>query len=51
MTDQQVAFQFPDGTSQEVTAKAGDHVFAPGGPHQPKNIGAEPLELVLIESK
>lgn len=51
MTDQQVVFQSPDGTSQEVTARAGDHVFAPAGPHQPKNIGEEPLELVLIELK
>jgi len=51
LTDHHVEFGMLDGSSEEVTMKAGEHVFAPAGPHLPKNVGEGPLGLVLVELK
>jgi len=51
LTDHQVEFGMPDGSSAEVRAEAGTHEFALAGQHLPKNIGDEPMELVLVELK
>ena len=51
LTDHHVQFLFPDGSTEEVHAGAGEHIFAPGGQHLPKNIGEEPFEVVIVELK
>jgi quercetin dioxygenase-like cupin family protein len=51
LTDQTVEFTNPDGSTQVAESKAGQAMFGPGEQHLPKNIGEEPLELVLIELK
>ena len=51
LTDHTVKFTYPEGKSEEVTAKAGQARWTPRGPHLPENIGDKPLELVLVELK
>jgi quercetin dioxygenase-like cupin family protein len=51
LTDHHVAFEMPDGSSEEAHEEAGGYVFAPAGQHLPKNLGEEPLELVVVELK
>jgi len=51
LTDHHVGFGRPDGTSEEAHVEAGQHSFAPAEQHLPKNIGEEPLELILIDIK
>ena len=51
LTDAHVEFGMPDGSSEGMHVEAGEHAFAPAGQHLPKNIGTEPLELVLVELK
>ena len=52
LTDQNVKFTFPDGKTEEITAKAGETNWAPGvKQHLPENIGDKPLELILVEMK
>ena len=52
LTDQNVKFTYPDGKTEEITAKAGETKWAPGvKQHLPENIGGEPLELILVEMK
>ncbi len=52
LTDQNVKFTYPDGKTEEITAKAGETNWAPGvKQHLPENIGDEPLELILVEMK
>jgi uncharacterized RmlC-like cupin family protein len=41
----------PDGSTEEISAGAGDALFIPAGDHLPKNISDGPWELVLIELK
>ena len=49
LTDHLVEMTMPDGSTDEISAKAGDAMFIPGGQHLPKNISESPWELVLIE--
>jgi len=50
LTDQKITF--PDGKTEELTAKAGETNWVLGvKQHLPKNIGDEPLELILVEMK
>jgi oxalate decarboxylase/phosphoglucose isomerase-like protein (cupin superfamily) len=51
LTDHDVSFGAPDGSSQEVHVEAGQQIFTPAAQHLPENIGDEPLELVLVELK
>ncbi len=51
LTDAHTEFGMPDGSSEGRSTRAGEHSFAPAGLHLPKNIGDEPVELVLIELK
>jgi quercetin dioxygenase-like cupin family protein len=44
-------FHFPDGTSQEVTSKAGEARWTPAITHQPENMGDQPFEVLLVELK
>jgi quercetin dioxygenase-like cupin family protein len=49
LTDQVVQMTLPDGTAEELPAKAGEAIFTPAGQHLPKNVSDAPLELVLVE--
>ena len=51
LTDHLVEMTLPDGTTEEISAKAGDAMFIPGGEHLPKNIFESAWEVVLIELK
>ena len=45
LTDQHVRFHNPDGTSNDMRARAGDVLWTPGGTHLPENLGTKPMEL------
>jgi quercetin dioxygenase-like cupin family protein len=51
LTDHHVQMTMPDGSTEEISAAAGDTIFSPGGQHLPKNISDSAWELVLIELK
>ena len=51
LADQRVKFTYPDGKSEEVSAKAGEARWTPAGAHEPENVGDKPLEVVLVELK
>ncbi|MGI9065892.1 MAG: cupin domain-containing protein [Pyrinomonadaceae bacterium] len=51
VTDLNGKFTFPDGTTQDVTRKAGDAMWTPAVTHQPENTGAQPMEVILVELK
>jgi quercetin dioxygenase-like cupin family protein len=51
LTEHHVKFTYPDGKSEEATAKAGETRFTPAGTHLPENVGDKPFELVLVELK
>ena len=51
VTDQHVRFTLPDGTSQEVKAKAGETLWMDANTHQPENLSDQPLEVLYIETK
>ena len=51
VTDHFVQMTMPDGSTEEISAAAGDAIFTPAGQHLPKNIADSAWELVLIELK
>ena len=51
LTDHLVEMTKPDGSTEEISAKAGDAIFIPAGQHLPRNISDTAWELVLIELK
>ena len=51
LTDHLVEMTMPDGSTEEISAKAGDAIFIPGGQHLPKNISDSAWDVVLIELK
>ena len=51
LTPHNVEFTMPDGAAEVAEAAAGDVIWAPGGDHLPKNLGEEPLEVILVELK
>lgn len=51
LTDHHVEFTMPDGSKADVHKKAGESLFVSAGPHLPKNVGSEPVELLLVELK
>jgi len=51
LTDVLVKVTFPDGTTQERAAKAGQVIWNPAEKLLPENIGNAPLEAILIELK
>jgi quercetin dioxygenase-like cupin family protein len=50
-TDHAVQMTMPDGSTDEITASAGDTLFVGAGQHLPKNIADSTWELLLIELK
>ncbi len=51
MTDVNGKFHFPNGTSQDVSSKAGEARWTPAIVHQPENMGDQPFEVILVELK
>ena len=51
LTDVNGKFSFPDGTSQDVTSKAGEARWTPEITHMPENVGSQPFEVILVELK
>jgi len=51
LTDHRVRFTYPDGSSEEVSVKAGQTAWATAGTHLPENLEDEPLELLYVEIK
>ncbi|HXG92198.1 MAG TPA: hypothetical protein VNN73_07480 [Blastocatellia bacterium] len=51
ITDSEVKFNMPDGTSTPSTGKAGEVRFTEAGKHLPENTGGKPFEVVLVELK
>ena len=51
LTDQHSKFTFPDGKSEEITAKAGQSLYLKAFKHLPENLSDQPSELVLTELK
>ena len=46
-----IKFLLPDGKTITSSAKAGQTMWAPGGPHKPTNLGNKPFDAVLVELK
>ena len=52
VTDANFKFSYPDGKSEKIRAKAGDHLyFADQWEHLPENLGDKKFEAVYIELK
>lgn len=51
LTDIDAQMTLADGTTQNVSAKAGDAVYGPGGAHLPVNSGDSGWEVVEVELK
>jgi len=51
MTDVTGKFTFPNGTSQELTRKAGEALWTPATVHLPENTSDQPFEVILVELK
>jgi len=51
LTDINGKFTFPNGTTQDITAKAGETRWTPAGLHLPENTSDQPFELILVELK
>jgi quercetin dioxygenase-like cupin family protein len=51
LTDHLVQMTLPDGSTSRIEAEAGETLWAPAGPHLPKNVADGPWELVLVELK
>jgi quercetin dioxygenase-like cupin family protein len=51
LTDVNGKFSFPNGTSQDITSKAGETRWTPAITHLPENTSDQPFELILVELK
>ena len=51
VTDVTGKFTFPNGTSQEMSRKAGETLWTPATTHQPENTTDQPFEVILVELK
>ena len=51
VTDGDVRFNFPDGTSEESHVTAGQALLMTATTHLPENTGSAPLEVLLVEFK
>ena len=51
VTDINGKFTFPNGKTQDTTAKAGETRWTPAGLHLPENTGDQPFEVILVELK
>ena len=44
-------FTFPDGTTEEFNAKAGEAAWYPAVTHLPENLSDRPIDMVFFELK
>lgn len=51
LTGASVRFHLPDGSSQDISGKAGEILTPPAGDHAPENLGDRSFEVVLVELK
>ncbi len=51
LTDGHMRMSHPDGTSEEIIAKAGDVLHMPATVHLPENLSDGPMEVILVELK
>ncbi len=51
LTDLEGRFTFPDGSTEEIQAKAGEAAWFEATEHLPENSSNQPLEMILIELK
>lgn len=51
LTDARIRMSYPDGRTEEITAKAGDVLNMPATVHCPENLAGEAFEAILIELK
>ena len=51
MNDAHAKFTLPDGTSQDINAKAHDATWADAGKHLPENTSDKAFEVIVIELK
>ena len=51
VTDVNAKFTFPNGKTEDTTAKAGETRWTPAGRHLPENTSDQPFEVILVELK
>ena len=51
LTGGNMQFTLPDGQVVESQGEAGEAIWAPAGPHVPKNLTDQASELILVEIK
>ena len=51
LNDSHMQFTLPDGQVVESEIEAGSAIWAPAGPHVPKNLTDQASELILVEIK
>ncbi len=51
LTDGEARFHFEDGTSEDMSWKAGEAAWFPAASHNPENLGDGPIELIEVELK
>lgn len=51
LTDTNGKFTFPDGTSRDINAKAGEALWTPAITHLPENTSDQPFEVIVVELK
>ena len=51
LSDGHMKFQLPGGKAVTSSGKAGETIWAPGGPHKPTNLSNKPFDAVLVELK
>jgi quercetin dioxygenase-like cupin family protein len=51
LTDGHIRMTYPDGRTEEITAKAGQVLHFPATEHLPENLGDRVFEAILIELK
>jgi len=51
LTDAQGRFTYPDGKSEDISAKAGQVMYMDAVVHDPANTGDKPFEVIAVELK
>lgn len=51
LTDVNGKFTFPNGTSEDISSKAGEARWTPAVTHMPENVGSQGFEVILVELK
>ncbi len=51
LTDGQVKFNLPDGKTADGSGKAGQVFWSAGGKHLPENLGAQGIDVIVVELK